>query len=125
MRALIACTLLALACAQFKLPFWNGLHSDRHDGYIFEYHSRHNLFLVRDRSHCYLVDAPDAWDAVVADKAKRNQIEDEIVKMIHDNQGTHKESGLQALSLFHDPLEAAECIRKTVYTLDYKYQPAN
>ncbi|ESO91252.1 hypothetical protein LOTGIDRAFT_153684 [Lottia gigantea] len=115
MRALIACVLFVAVAGQFRFPWWNGVKSDRHNGYTFEYHARHNLVVVRDSRACYLI---KAHKNLHYDATQRNTVEDDIIKHIKEKDGLHRETHLHALSQFHDILEAGECARKFLYELD-------
>ncbi|ESO82309.1 hypothetical protein LOTGIDRAFT_237040 [Lottia gigantea] len=78
MRALIACALLVVASAQL-FPWWNGGSSDRHNGYYFQYHSRHNVMVVRDNKNCYLFKGSADVVHKYHDKSSRDALEAQVM----------------------------------------------
>ncbi|ESO91251.1 hypothetical protein LOTGIDRAFT_228750 [Lottia gigantea] len=127
MRGLIALTLIACASiingkqeAQiFRWPYWNRNEKDNHGGYTFEYHDRHHLLIVRDNSFCYLIDAKPDVVKSYNDAATRASVEDDIISHIKANQDMHQINHFDALLKYHDPLQAAECVKHSIVELSY------
>nr|ACZ15980.1 anoxia-induced grl-like protein [Haliotis discus discus] len=120
MKCVILACLLALVVAQHHFhPFRPQGYVDRHDGYSFEYHTRHYTFVVRSASKCYIMDVTDDQDEKLRHKDERYQIEDEVLRMIQNDQNLHSTTFLNLMLHHHDAILATECRAHDLYLIDF------
>ncbi|XP_046553334.1 uncharacterized protein LOC124262811 [Haliotis rubra] len=124
MAAMQLLVLAAVLVCSSAFIFVSNTINEIYQGYHFEQHTSHRLFLIRDQLNCYLVHIDDAMKQALLQPVTKRAVEDGILAKINSGSDVTDVGNDDIKQDYHDYLASAQCSNLGVHTVAYTYVPA-
>ncbi|XP_067659231.1 uncharacterized protein [Haliotis asinina] len=124
MAAMQLLVLAAVLVCSSAFIFVSNTVNEIYQGYHFEQHSSHKLFLIRDQLNCYLVHMDDAMEQALLQPVTKRAVQDGILVKINSGTDVTDVGNDEIKQDYHDYLASAQCSNLGVHVVAYTYVPA-
>merc|ERR1719342_1807845 len=116
MIKIVLAAVIAVVMAQWRPTYLvDSIH-----GFRMEYDDRHNLVMMVNRTHCFVVEHADDghWDAIVKSNQDLHDVSEQLYDQIKAGTGLTSLTREQETQ-YHSTIERFSCIRHQSYKIDY------